>query len=93
MLPFVFTESALQAGDNVTPMLFHDAVLTAAEEAGAKLVPVGPPNRHEEVAAHPSFWACRPIVEARSLAHASLDRRVEPGGMNDFHAAAKLPDG
>ena len=44
MLPFIFAASAVQAGDTVTLMLFHDAVLMAVEGAGAKLVPVGPPN-------------------------------------------------
>jgi hypothetical protein len=41
MLPFVFAASAVQAGDEVTLMLFHDAVYMAVEGAGAKLVPVG----------------------------------------------------
>jgi tRNA 2-thiouridine synthesizing protein D len=54
MLPFIFAASAVQAGDTVTMMLFHDAVLLAVEGAGPKLVPVGPPNRYEEVAAHPN---------------------------------------
>jgi len=54
MLPFIFAASAVQAGDSVTIMLFHDAVLMAVEGAGAKLVPVGPPNRYEEVASHPN---------------------------------------
>ena len=52
MLPLIFAASALQAGDRVTLMLFHDAVLLAVDGAGAKLVPVGPPNRYEEVAGH-----------------------------------------
>ncbi len=94
MLPFLFAASAVQAGDTVTLMLFHDAVLMAVEGAGGKLVPVGPPNRYEEVTAHPNvtLWACRPCIDARGLAPSSLDRRVRLGGMNDFHAAAKQPD-
>src|SRR4029453_16316281 len=69
MLPFLFAASAVQAGDSVTLMLFHDAVLMAVEGAGAKLVPVGPPNRYEEVASHPkaTLMACRPCVEVRGL--------------------------
>jgi tRNA 2-thiouridine synthesizing protein D len=61
MLPFIFAASAVQDGDSVTLMLFHDAVLMAVDGAGAKLVPVGPPNRYEEVASHPNVivWACR----------------------------------
>ena len=91
MLPFIFAASAVQAGDTVTMMLFHDAVLVAVEGAGAKLVPVGPPNRYEEVASNPNvtLWACKPCVEARGLAAATLDQRVKVGGMNEFHAATK----
>ena len=94
MLPFFFAASAVQDGDTVTLMLFHDAVLMAVDGAGAKLVPVGPPNRYEEVASHPNviLWACRPCVDARGLAPSSLDHRVKLGGMNEFHAAAKQPD-
>jgi hypothetical protein len=54
MLPFIFAASAVQDADTVTLMLFHDAVLMAEDGAGAKLVPVGPPNRYEEVASHPN---------------------------------------
>ncbi len=92
MLPFIFAASAVQAGDSVTIMLFHDAVLMAVEGAGAKLVPVGPPNRYEEDASHPNvtLWACKPCVEVRGLG--TLDKRVKLGGMNEFHAAAKQPD-
>jgi len=94
MLPFIFAASALQDGDSVTLMLFHDAVLMAVEGAGAKLVPVGPPNRYEDVAAHPgaTLWACRPCVDARGLAPSSLDHRIKLGGMNEYHSAAKRPD-
>ena len=93
MLPFLFAASALQAGDSVTLMLFHDAVLMAVDGVGKTLVPVGPPNRYEEIAGHAkvTLSACRPCVEARGLPAASLDRRFKLGGMNDFHAAAKGP--
>jgi tRNA 2-thiouridine synthesizing protein D len=94
MLPFIFAASALQAGDRVTLMLFHDAVLLAVEGMGAKLVPVGPPNRYEEVAGHGGvkLWACKPCVDARGLGASSLDKRVKLGGMNEFHAACKEAD-
>jgi predicted peroxiredoxin len=94
MLPFIFAASALQAGDRVTLMLFHDAVLLAVGGVGAKLVPVGPPNRYEEVAsqAGAKLWACKPCVDARGLPAQSLDSRVSLGGMNEFHAAAREPD-
>jgi len=92
MLPFIFAASALQAGDRVTLMLFHDAVLTAVDGAGARLVPVGPPNRYEEVAGHKNvaLWACKPCVDARGLS--ALDKRIKLGGMNEFHAASKQPE-
>ena len=94
MLPFLFAASAVQAGDRVTLMLFHDAVLMAVEGAGAKLVPVGPPNRYEEIAGRPNvtLMACKPCVEARGLVAPVLDKRVKLAGMNEFHAAAKQPD-
>ena len=94
MLPFLFAASAVQAGDTVTLMLFHDAVLMAVEGVGKTLVPVGPPNRYEEIASNPNvtLWACKPCVEVRGLAAPTLDRRVKLGGMNEFHAAAKAPD-
>ena len=94
MLPFIFAASALQGGDSVTLMLFHDAVLIAVNGLGKTLVPVGPPNRYEEVASHPkaTIWACKPCVEVRGLAAATLDQGIQLGGMNEFHAAAALPD-
>ena len=94
MLPFLLAASAVQAGDTVTLMLFHDAVLMAVEGAGRKLVPVGPPNRYDEIASHPGvkLVACRPCVDARGLNEASLDKRVTLAGMNDFHAALARPD-
>jgi len=94
MLPFIFAASAVQAGDQVTLMLFADSVLMAVEGAGARLVPVGPPNRYEEVAGHPkvTLMACKPCVDARGLGASALDKRVKLGGMNEFHAAAKQAD-
>ncbi len=94
MLPFIFAATALQDGDKVTLMLFADSVFTAVEGAAARLVPVGPPNKYEEVAAHPNatIYVCKPCLEARGLEAATLDRRARLGGMNDFHAAAKSPD-
>lgn len=93
-MPFVFAASAVQDGDRVTLMLFADAVFAAVEGAGAKLVPVGPPNRYEEIASHPNvtLMACKPCVDARGLGASALDKRVKLAGMNEFHAAAKQPD-
>ncbi len=94
MLPFIFAASAVQSGDQVTLMLFADSVLMAVEGVGAKLVPVGPPNRYEEIAGDPNvtLTACKPCVEARDLSGAVLDKRIKLAGMNEFHAAAKQPD-
>jgi sulfur relay (sulfurtransferase) complex TusBCD TusD component (DsrE family) len=94
MLPFLFAASALQAGDAARLMLFHDAVLMAVDGVGKSLVPVGPPNRYEEIVSHAKveLWACKPCVEARGLSPSSLDRRIKLAGMNDFHAAAKAAD-
>jgi sulfur relay (sulfurtransferase) complex TusBCD TusD component (DsrE family) len=57
-------------------------------------LPVGPPNRYEEVAAHPraTLWACRSCVDARGLAPSSLDHRIKIGGMNECHAIAEQFD-
>jgi len=93
MLPFIFAASAVQAGDRVTLMLLADAVNVAVEGVGARLVPVGPPNRYEEIAGNPNVTliACKPCVEARGIAASALDRRFKLGGMNELHAAAKEP--
>ena len=40
MLPFIFAASAVQDGDTVTLMLFHDAVLMAVDGAGANRSPL-----------------------------------------------------
>lgn len=89
-LPFVFAASALQAGDSVTIMLFHDAVHMATQGTAAKVVPFGPPQRFEEVVSHPqaTVLACKPCAEIRHLAESDLDKRIKFAGMNEFHAAA-----
>jgi predicted peroxiredoxin len=94
MLPFIFAASALQDGDQVTMMLFADAVYSAVEGAAGKLIPVGPPNRFDEVAAHPNMQilACIPCLEARGLGLVQLDKRIKLAGMNEFHAVAKKTD-
>lgn len=93
-LPFIFAASALQAGDTVTLMLFHDAVHIATQGTAQKLVPVGPPPRFEEVLSHPNaqVLVCKPCAEVRHLAAASFDKRVAMAGMNEFYAAAARPD-
>jgi sulfur relay (sulfurtransferase) complex TusBCD TusD component (DsrE family) len=94
MLPFIFAATALQDGDEATIMLFADSVFTAVAGAAAKLVPVGPPNRFEEVVSNPkaTVLVCKPCLEARGLDASSLDSRVKLAGMGEFHAAAKRAD-
>jgi tRNA 2-thiouridine synthesizing protein D len=94
VLPFILAATALQDGDKVTLMLFADSVLTAVEGVAARLVPVGPPNKYEDVAANPNatIFVCKPCLEARGIDASALDKRTRLGGMNDFHAAARLPD-
>ncbi|HEX4984754.1 MAG TPA: DsrE family protein [Burkholderiales bacterium] len=89
-LPFIFAASALQAGDSVTLMLFHDAVHMATEGSASKVVPFGPPQRYEEVVGHRNakVLVCRPCAEVRQIGAGALDKRVAMAGMNEFHAAA-----
>lgn len=93
-LPFIFASTALAAGDSVTLMLFHDAVHMATRGTAAKIVPVGPPQRYEEVVSHPkaTVIACKPCAEVRHIGEAALDPRVTMGGMDQFHAAASRPE-
>ncbi len=93
-LPFAFAASALQAGDSVTIMLFHDAVHLAAEGTAAKVVPFGPPQRYEEVLAHANarVLVCNPCAQVRHLTDAVLDRRSKLAGMNEFHEACSRKD-
>ena len=81
MLAFIYSASAVQAGDTVTIMLFHDAVTVAANGAGGRLVPVGPPNRYEEMVSHANvkLWVCKPGVEVRGLPLTALDPRAKSG--------------
>ena len=89
-LPFVFAASALQAGDTVTLMLFHDAVHMATKGTAAALVPFGPPQRFEEVVSHANakVLVCKPCALVRHISEGSLDSRIAMAGMNDFHASA-----
>lgn len=93
-LPFVFAASALQAGDTVMIMLFHDAVNIALEGSHQKMVPFGPPSRFEEVFANPKAQVivCKPCAEIRGIKESQLVARAVFGGMNDLHAHASRPD-
>ena len=89
-LPFIFAASALQAGDTVSLMLFHDAVHVATEGTAGKLVPFGPPQRFEDVVSHKNaeVMVCKPCVVVRQLPEDKIDKRIRVAGMNEFHEAA-----
>jgi len=89
-LPFIFAASALQAGDTVTLMLFHDSVHMTTHGTAAKIVPFGPPQHFEDVLSHSGakVLVCKPCATVRCLSEANLDQRVTMAGMNEFHAAA-----
>jgi len=86
-LPFIFAESALQAGDTVMIMLFHDSVSIAVKGSHEKLIPVGPPPKFAQVLANPnaSVIVCKPCAEARGIIADMLVAECRLGGMNDFH--------
>jgi predicted peroxiredoxin len=93
-LPFIFAASALQAGDSVMIMLFHDAVTIAVKGSHEKILPVGPPSRFAEVFAHPDaeVIVCKPCAEARGIPEDALVANARLGGMNDFHVHASRDD-
>jgi tRNA 2-thiouridine synthesizing protein D len=93
-IPFVFAASALQAGDTVFIMLFHDAVTVALEGAHQRMLPFGPPARFAEVFAHPNakVMVCKPCADVRGITESMLVSGVSLGGMNEFHAQASRPD-
>ena len=74
-------------------MLFADAVLTAVEGAGAKLLPVGPPNRYEEIAGHPNvtLMACKPCVDTRGISASASDPR-QSHDKNDLGQSQQFRD-
>lgn len=93
-LPFIFAASALQAGDTVMIMLFHDAVTIGVKGAHEKMVPVGPPQRFEEVLANPNaeVIVCKPCLDARGLTDDMLLSECKTGGMNDYHSHVSRTD-
>lgn len=93
-LPFIFAATALQAGDTVAIMLFHDSVQVAVEGVHPKIVPVGPGPKFEEVLNHPNakVIVCKPCAEARGITQAMLVKTTAFGGMNDFYAHASRQD-
>ncbi|MDZ7734881.1 MAG: DsrE family protein [Gammaproteobacteria bacterium] len=93
-LPFIFAASALQAGDTVMIMLFHDAVSIAVEDVHEKMVPFGPPPKFEEVLANDNaeVLVCKPCAEARGIREDMLVAACRMAGMNDFHAHVSRED-
>jgi len=86
-LPFIFAASALQAGDTVMIMLFHDAVTVAVKDAYAKMVPFGPPQRFDEVFSNSNaeILVCKPCADARGITEEMLTSHCRFAGMNDFY--------
>lgn len=93
-LPFIFAASALQAGDTVMIMLFHDAVTVAVDGASPQMIPFGPPPRFDEVFAHDNaeVLVCKPCAEARGITGDMLVAGCRLSGMNDFHAHVSRED-
>ena len=93
-IPFVFAHTALQAGDTVMMMLFHDAANVALQGAYPNMVPFGPPSRFQEVFSHPNaqIYVCKPCAELRGITEDRLVKNAKFGGMNDLHAHASRPD-
>jgi len=91
-LPFIFSASALQAGDSVMIMLFHDSVTVAVKDAHEQMIPFGPPSRFEEVFSHAKaeIIVCKPCADARGITEDMLRANCRLGGMNDFHAHVSL---
>ena len=86
-LPFIFAASALQAGDTVMIMLFHDAVTIAVDGIHQKMIPFGPPAKFTEVFSNPNakVLVCKPCAEVRSINEDMLAKNASFGGMNDLH--------
>ena len=85
-LPFIFAASALQAGDTVMMMLFHDAFTIAVDGTHQKMIPFGPPAKFAEVFsnANAKVLVCKPCAEVRSISEDMLVQNVVFGGMNDL---------
>ena len=87
-LPFIFAASALEAGDSVMIMLFHDSVSIAVEGTYETMSPVGPPAKFAEVFAHPGaeIIVCKPCAAARGIREDMLVAGCAFGGMDDYRA-------
>jgi tRNA 2-thiouridine synthesizing protein D len=93
-LPFIFADTALQAGDTVTIMLFHDSVTVAVKGSHEKMIPVGPSQKFEPVLNHPNarVLVCKPCADARGITVDMLVENTNMAGMNDYHAELSRQD-
>ncbi len=87
-IPFIFAATALEKGDTVTLMLFHDAVSIAVPGTYENMVPCGPPAKFADVFAHPmaEIIVCKPCAEVRGITEENLITTSRMGGMGDFYA-------
>ena len=87
-LPFIFASSALESGDSVMIMLFHDSVSIAVGGTYEKMIPVGPPPKFAEVFAHVNaeIIVCKPCAEARGITEHMLIAGCKFGGMGNYLA-------
>lgn len=93
-IPFIFAATALEAGDTVTIMLFHDAVSIAVPGTHERMVPCGPPAKYAEVFDHPDaeVIVCKPCAEVRGINAEDLIEASRMGGMGDFYQQAARND-
>lgn len=93
-LPFIFAATALEKGDSIMIMLFHDAVTVAVEGAHEKMIPFGPPPKFKEVFDNPNaeVIVCKPCAEVRGISEDQLVKTSRMGGMGDFYAAVARED-
>jgi predicted peroxiredoxin len=93
-LPFIFAATALEAGDTVSIMLFHDAITVAVKGSYEKMIPCGPPPKFDEVfsSAHAEVIVCKPCAEARGIDEAQLIENCRMGGMGYFYKQAARED-
>ncbi|WP_347329951.1 DsrE family protein [Marinimicrobium locisalis] len=93
-IPFIFAATALEAGDSVTVMLFHDAVSLAVPGVYENVVPCGPPAKFSEVFAHPNadIIVCKPCAEVRSIHAENLREPSRMGGMGEFYQKVAQSD-
>ena len=93
-LPFIFAESAMQAGDTVMIMLFHDAVTIAVKGSHPKMIPFGPPPKFEAVLANSKarVLVCKPCADARGLIESMFLENCSLAGMNEYYKEVARPD-